>query len=965
MRIHILGTTSKTGNRRQNAKKKKNKNYFKEKIKKKPKQSLRSMSAQLINGHFSKKLPSFNSHQLNNNIHNSTFNNVNNLEKRNTSKVTLLDLPTLYDIPKSWFYDNSNINRVDTETDQASIIKATKTRKITKKRRNLRSENKRIENNSLFQLSTIREIDIRNETIYDGAHKWIPIHAITSYNAPWWTHFLVAKDDLSLLRCKHCDTTTTIRDKETINVDLIFHLGTCHLIDRNVDFYDKKSQLKPHQNVNSISSITDQPTGIHITPCPSLYSRRNLKSTLFMTQENNEQEDEEIEEEIQNGNSMSDSISNDILLTIMMIAQNIPLSFTENPLFSSLIEYVPQDNPVKRIDIEDNIVNISEEIENLLKNTISHSFPIYFKTNDIMNDTENVFDQVRDTLERNLLCIENAAIFSLSFHIWSNRYFIITAMYFDDSTQTQKTIPLSFTQIDITKEKIDGFFISQKFQELYNRYPGLCLSTLTITLPNKNIIRHVKQESIDFFATSVTNISNNQLRVCVLTSICSAIENLFGTYISVEEHSDSVTSFDPIDILINLKNIDINSSIFGKINLFYGEILSDPTQAARFVDICYDLEIKVPRIKFFDPKKPSTAIEFLTQFEGIIDVVLEMEPYLKNEKFTDNDFKVIHLLINFLESTYSIINHLLGDTMYLPIFSLMLLHQFEQQLTSIIKEIHFSRFTKGFSRCLEHIVETIRLLTETDSSKLASFFIPYVLMNGQMQQNIYYTIKTSKIVSICSNIGLGLLNKFIDINQPEEESIKNSSGRKESDDPFFKGLPFQFVELNREPNKVGVVLDGDTPLLSSVKDLLSQEIESDLNHYLISVSSEYLKLHDKYIDMKNYEYNGKTYKNKTTDDFLTPLQELEFIHLPICRDFLSKYLSSDIGLLFKILVKFVCTESSSSIRNEYLYLSNYTPNVPEEFIESCLKIKVLNEQFNIGRTDLGTITLTDLCKYSQ
>lgn len=924
------------------------------------------MSAQLINEHINTKLPPFTSHQPNDNTFDPTFNDTNKLKSKDTRKITLLDLPSLYDIPKNWLHGDLNIDRIDTETDQEFIIKTTtKTGKITKKRKHLKSENKKIENNPLYQLSATKEIDIRNETIYDRAHKWVPIHAVTSYNAPWWTHFLVAKDDLSLLRCKHCDTIITIKDEKTFNVDLIFHLGTCHLIDPNIDFYNKKSQIKLHQNINLISTITDQSTGIYITPCPSVYSKRNLKDTYLITQENDMHGDEDTEEEIQNDDSTTDFISNNILLTLMMIAQNIPLSFAENPLFSSLIEYVTQNSSAKNIDIEDNIVNISEEIEHMLRNTVSHDFPISFKTADTINTAENAFDQLKDTFQKNLISIKNAAIFSLSYHIWSNRYFVITAMYFDRFTQTQKTIPLSITPIDIIKEKIDVFFISQKFQELYNRYPGLSLSTLTITLPDEDILEHIKKESISLFNSSPSNTFNNQLRICILTSLCSAIENLFGTYVNVGEHFDSVTGFDPIDVLINLKNIDISSSIFGKINLFYSEILNDPIQASRFVDICYELEIKVPRIKYFDPKKPSTAIEFLMQFEKIIDVVLEMEPYLTNEKFTDSDFKVVHLLINFLESTYSIINHLLGDSMYLPIFSLMLLHQFEQQLNNIIKEIYFSRFTKGFTRCLAHIIKTMKLLTEISSIKLASFFIPYILINGPMQQKIYYTNKTSEIISICSNIGLSMLDKFIDINQTKKEPTKKPTTYKESADPLFEGLPFQCVELNGESNKVSVVMNEDTPVLSSVKDLLSQEIESDLNHYLISVSSEYQKLHDRYIDMKKYEYNGKFYKNKKTNNFLTPLQELEFIHLPICRHFLSKYLSNDVGLLFKILVKFVCTECSSSIRNEYLYLSNYTPNIDEEFLESCLKIKVFNEQFNISRTGLKNTTILELCKYNQ
>lgn len=840
----------------------------------------------------------------------------------------------LYEIQNAVIKDEWNLNPYTKSNEDTTHLKE-KTGKIKKKWRD--NNEKQNDQSSSITLGRHKDIDIRNEIIYDGVHKWTPAHMLLSPSDSWWTHFLIAEDNPNLIRCKHCSQTIKFTDTSTVNKLPIVHLQTNHDISSKMNFYDKTTQETLLLNVPDLS----------ISTSPSVLVTNKMKQSLCKSQSQNE-------------HNIPNQLSDAAIIAVMMISQNIPLTFTENPLFTSLIEKIPENNTIHASDILDNIVNISEGIENVLSNSIPHSFPLMFNIEEIIKDQDDAFSNLKYSLEAQLLKLLHSSILSLSYNIWDNKYFIISAQYFDKESYTQKTIPLSVTQIDLSKEQINGFFISQQFQEIYNKYPGLPLSTVTITLPSEEMVKRVETENIDPFPNSATSVSNNQLRVCVLTNICKSIEYLFGNYAKGANGYNPIANVDPINALITLENVDISSSLFGKINSLYDEISGKPSHVNRFRSIYQSKNRDAPNLNRFDPHNSSSAIEFLSNFQSISDLICEMEPYLTNEKVTDNDLKVAKLLTSFLASSYSIINRLLGDSCYLPVLSLFLYHQFEKQLTSMISEIPYSRYLKQFNRSLNKIVASQESLMNIESTIMASFFVPNSLADNEFSKKIFRTTNITDILSFVLNIGSSLLKKYINTNESSYNFSKKDDDGSKDNDPLVEGLPF--IEFSNATHKPPIAKE--ISVLESIKDILQQDVETDLTHYMKTVYSEYPKLHDNYIEANNYEEYELNYRKQGTVQILTPLQEFEFIHVPLCQDFLGRYLSSDVGLLFKVLLKIVCTETASSIRSEYLYLNNFVPAFDDELLEPCIKIKVLNEQVNINREDLCEIKLDQLCEYT-
>lgn len=854
-------------------------------------------------------------------------------EKNNDKNIPI---STLHEIQNAAVADEMNSAMYSRLEEEDASMK-TKTGRIKKRWKPQYTEQENQQKK--ITLARYKDIDIRNEVIYDGLHKWTPAHMFVSPNAPWWTHFLIAEDKPTLIKCKHCSTIIQLTNSATVNKLPIVHLETNHYIRKTVNYYDKETQEKLLLYVPDLS----------IFPSPSIFSTSKVKEYIFDPQNRYKH--------------IPDQLADEAVISVMMISQNIPLSFTEKPLFASLIDKIPNNNnTIHASDIQDNIVNISEALEQVLYNSIPHNFPMVFNIERIVEDPAEAYPQLKYTLEDQLLEILHASVFSLSYHIWGEKYFVISAQYFDEENRVQRTIPLSVTLVDLSKDQINGFFISQQFQEVYNRYPGLPLSTLTITLPTEEVARRVRTENIDPFPDSVTNISSNQLRVCVLTNICKSIEYLFGNYAKGANGTSHVVDSDPINVLLNLKDVDISASLFGKINSLYDEISSEPTQVRRFIDICESKNLEIPNLTPFNPHKPSTAIEFLSNFDKMSELLSEIEPYFSNEKLTQNDFRIAQLLISFLASAYSIVNRLLGDSTYLSILSVLLYHQVEKQLRDIIGEIPYSRYLNQFNRSLDNILQSQRSLLNIESTILGSFFIPSSLTDGNFPRKIFRTNNTSDILEFVTNIGLSLLKKFINTDKSSYNYHTETVDKTDNYDALIEGLPF--VEFGNVTEKKAPVLTKEITILETIKDILRQDVETDLAHYMKSIYSEYPKLHDRYIEANSYEQHNLQYKKTGTSEILTPLQEFEFIHAPLCQGFLSRYLSSDIGLLFKVLLKIVCTETVSSIRSEYLYLNNFISELDDELLEPCVKIKILNEQVNINRDDLSSITLDQLCKYS-
>lgn len=647
---------------------------------------------------------------------------------------------------------------------------------------------------------------------------------------------------------------------------------------------------------------------------------------------------------------------------------------------------------------------------------------------------DSIVNFLSDMLYDKLIFLNETTLYSLSCRIWRDDYFIICLQFYDSYNFLQKTIPLYVYKLkstdknnknSVTKFNIDSNFIIQRFGDFFDKYPILKDLVISITLPNYNLIDELNFTIKNILTQNSGQKNGIEFRPCITQNLSDLISLLFGnpvpysfmqsthmatasdkkSYIKnknytennknkINETNNETNNNIPktqedhdrdnlIDNLLDLTNIDIYSSIWGKINIFIREINGSSKQKDIFLEACNKFNIKPIGLIEFDKKFPSESISFLENFRYLQKAILEISPRLINEKFSIIDFTIATHLIKLLTSIFNFLNGISDSSTTKYIFELLLYEFIESHISGILEDIKQSRFVTHFNMFLMQLKIMKRQLVSIDSVKIGTFLIPFTIGSPKLLERVFNENSIWDIGDKIAILSLKSLSRFIqtdfDISKSDSDSFDDSiSGGTDSDSMSFKGirdneqdeitytdalmngLPFiEFGHITATENKAEN--DKNELFFLALKNLMIEELKCNIQHYIKTVNSEYDKLLIAFMLKYNYEMVNGKYRKMNSAEFLTPCEEFEQIHMPLGRDFIVRYITEDTGLLFKIVTKILFTESTTSCRKEYIHLNEKNVVIDDELIEKNLLIKVLNGQFNINIDHLHEIDLKQLC----
>ena len=94
------------------------------------------------------------------------------------------------------------------------------------------------------------------------------------------------------------------------------------------------------------------------------------------------------------------------------------------------------------------------------------------------------------------------------------------------------------------------------------------------------------------------------------------------------------------------------------------------------------------------------------------------------------------------------------------------------------------------------------------------------------------------------------------------------------------------------------------------------------------------------------------------------IDQLIDIKMPVCESFWNQYLDKGNNVVTRLLLQIIRSQASSSMREDYSFLKDFKPQLGDDYLEDCVKIKLFNEQFSAGRVDFDFDTLTSSCEYA-
>ena len=105
---------------------------------------------------------------------------------------------------------------------------------------------------------------------------------------------------------------------------------------------------------------------------------------------------------------------------------------------------------------------------------------------------------------------------------------------------------------------------------------------------------------------------------------------------------------------------------------------------------------------------------------------------------------------------------------------------------------------------------------------------------------------------------------------------------------------------------------------------------------------------------------GEVYERGEEVNFVDQLIDIK---MPVCESFWNQYLDHGNNVVTRLLLQIIRSQASSSLREDYSFLKDFKPQLGDDYLEDCVKIKLFNEQFSAGRVDFDFDTLTSACEY--
>ncbi|KAG0661133.1 hypothetical protein C6P45_001429 [Maudiozyma exigua] len=795
------------------------------------------------------------------------------------------------------------------------------------------------------------------EIITDAGKAWYPAQYLINSVKLCWTHLLGSDHTFLEAKCKHCGKiikgeTEFIKAPPSMNYKN--HLRNAHRLSPKDNFYaeppsPESEHSSPEGSQNQISDDkyrSDQSS--------------DLGGVIGYGQvmEGYTPESDEFEEDTKQArydrfmNFSGDQFSKTQFLTLICVLENMSFNSMDNETIKTLFSSFKFKPKLSAQDITNNIVEMNGHIFDLVRNNIENygsSLPIYFDSDELKGDNDTKKKKIDTFINSSCYQVLDTPFFSIGQHIYDNKYLVVSLQYCDRTYFHKKTIPLVVQQINTNLLSYNKV-LQRNLTDVLTEFPGLDMTTMSVVSP------------IDMHSETSKELENQYSSIgivihdSILNIIVASLIPFFGTSIEQtrkQTQSSSKKKGSIIDDLIDLTNVDINHSIFGKINRCYKEISSRPFLSTKFKNLRKNTsdDLEMFKLNEFQRNEPSSAIEYLEAFISYTDGIKMMNEDFEEESFCTADFEMIQTLRDILSTGYQLIK-LLSETMHPQYHNIaFIIITLENDIRRLIEVSQTERVEKELKRYLSDIVACREMLSQDNDILLSSYICPVMLFNNSSFSLLYPDLSLKDIQDNVIDVALGVVGKFLKVTKSVHE--KNQINTNHFHENYELVAPMDLFMVASE-------ISDDDNLLHEV---IENELRLDFGRYVKKVMSDYNDFFSEELKLSDYEREGSVFINRATGNSLDNITELIDIHLPISNKFLKDYLQSDTNLLFAVVIKYVLTMSTSSYSSALSFLYDFKPANKETLLSEVVNIKTFSSQFNISNIVWDSDDLYSICDF--
>ncbi|CCF59341.1 hypothetical protein KAFR_0G03090 [Kazachstania africana CBS 2517] len=867
--------------------------------------------------------------------------------------------------------------------------------------------------------STVQDGSENNiEMIIEGGKKWLPIYLLSSSHSTVWTHYLSLNKSLKRLKCKHCGEI--INRKDSVNVSNTnmkkykWHLESVHNKTVTSNYYSTNSTklpykiqkrngrkliLSPIDNLESYFIFqrrkTTGPVG-HLNFLQDIHDDKvlygdglaDLRKDVVGTIKRGNNDDEH-----DSNSTQTEKISKELLFTSLIVNENLPLSFSFNPMFQLLIkDNIQKNEPPSRNVIEKTIRSLTKSITRMVNDELRNSnlsFPLKLdlgKYGDTVGDWQKMHENelLMTEMKELFLKLFKSNLFTANQAIYGKDLLVTSVQFHDSESNSNKVLPISIHKLNSvvsTHENSIEKFIESKLSEALFGKGNMISPGISVTLANNLFTSDVESSMNSAYMAKSSKVA---FRRCITNVLVNSVGPFYGHHdtegsgaISSNQFAINGKEKNKIDYLINLTHVNISSSIFGKINSFYRELLNDRDLYEKFMSSCKVLKIPFNKnaTRPFNKNFPSTSPSFLRQFLKFRQVVEKLEGYLHYEKFTSLDYDIVEIYEEFLSSINQLVAFLVSPIPNFQ-FVLLILVSIETYINNIMKSKDLKlidKYGKPFEAFLKDIQLLKKNIVNDEDYRLALFYCPTTLYEKQLVRRTYQTVALQEVTEKINKMTLQVFEKFINLHsEPHvliEEHISNPDKRTyDNKQGMDKYDAIALSDSNRSES--GEEEDPGHPGINEMRKFLLNEINISTTEYLNSVNLNYPNILRAVVDQNQvlkYKENSGKFFNSKTGKILNSIDELIYIHIPASNVFLQqfKFLEKDNNnsIIFSFVLKYIQTLSASSLKSQFLFLNQYEPSNGNELFSEIIKLRIFNGQFNINKIDFERDSLNSICKY--
>ncbi|CCK69023.1 uncharacterized protein KNAG_0B05930 [Huiozyma naganishii CBS 8797] len=747
---------------------------------------------------------------------------------------------------------------------------------------------------------------------------WVPVQSLRRTRATFWSHYLALEEQSDQVKCRHCGCVLKKPQRGDARNKLFrMHLERVHSVAAETVY------TPPSSAATSTSSIKSRLRVASTTQHAEVYKRGKSTATT------------PTQEQVL---PLEDDPSTSQLLAVIVASENLPITFVSDPAMQALLGRISPLYQPQQQDILDLVWATAEQISQLVCRTARRN------SADLQLVLSTIPPVQAGEISAYLYNLEDVTFFALTSHEWYTRDHstsLVTLQFWDSIDHRVKTLPVSLHRSPGVAP-LSTETLREQLRRTEKDIPGIIRSTLGVTCPQPKLL--FNRDNV----FEETSTGTPEFHPCVITMLAECARALLGTDGGDPTDESSTKTSDQSDLLLNsmvdLSGLDMAGSLFNIINTMYDELLENPWILDLFHSKCKE------QLGYTEPQKPtcfdrtkySTAETCLENFLHLKPVLFQIDPLLHSvtrQPLQEADFETAECLLDLILSMNRLIRYFSDSrSTFSFAHTVPALMSLEMQICKMAEsrptprklDCSLNRFSSTLHRCK-------RVLMQDKTVLVGLFLYPPSLFEREVLEYVYKTTSLSEIVTIVEQTILKLIRRFVDL------QLVNTAG----DD----------------------TASCEADIERGVNEQIMKITQADLYDYLSTINTIIPASYKRYSEQSGYVRDKGEFKrqpphgSRELPGEIGQVDQLLDVYVPVSNAFWEHYLEFDAGPILRLLVKMMRTYAVSSALAPYAYLSDFVPELGDQFLEPMVKIKLFNEQYVVGKVDFEMDTLSTAAQY--